>query len=132
MPNLFSFMPVAILAWVRASTSGLTRIAIGASRPRALATSLKQLELGRGFDIDLLYSGVERECDLRRRLADAGEDDALGRHAGGERAAELALGDDIGAGAEPRQEADHREIRVGLDRIADLGALPAKAAAKRR
>ena len=39
MPNLFSDLPVAILAWVRASTSGLTRSAIGAVRPSAVATS---------------------------------------------------------------------------------------------
>jgi hypothetical protein len=30
MPNLFSALPVEILAWVCASTSGLTRSAMGA------------------------------------------------------------------------------------------------------
>ena len=39
MPNLFSDLPVEILAWVRASTSGLTRMAMRAIRPRAEATS---------------------------------------------------------------------------------------------
>jgi hypothetical protein len=40
MPNLFSLLPVAILAWVFASTSGLTRMAMGAVAPREAATSL--------------------------------------------------------------------------------------------
>jgi hypothetical protein len=39
MPNLFSLLPVAILAWVRASTSGFTRIVTGAVTPREVATS---------------------------------------------------------------------------------------------
>ena len=33
MPNLFSDLPVAILAWVRASTSGLTRTEMHVVRP---------------------------------------------------------------------------------------------------
>ena len=37
MPNLFSALPVVILAWVLASTSGLTRIETGATAPRAAA-----------------------------------------------------------------------------------------------
>ncbi|GJE55578.1 hypothetical protein EKPJFOCH_2072 [Methylobacterium thuringiense] len=39
MPNLFSDLPVAILACVSASTSGFTRIETGASRPTDTATS---------------------------------------------------------------------------------------------
>ena len=55
------------------------------------------------------------------------------RDAGGERAAQLALGDDIGAGAEPGEQPQHGEVRVGLDRIADQRrARAAKASAKRR
>ena len=33
MPNLFSALPVVILAWVRASTSGLTRMAMATVAP---------------------------------------------------------------------------------------------------
>ena len=40
MPNLFPFLPVVILAWVRASTSGLTRMPTGAVRPIDAATRL--------------------------------------------------------------------------------------------
>ena len=39
MPNLFSDLPVAILAWVRASMSGLTRNEMSARRPLAAATA---------------------------------------------------------------------------------------------
>ena len=41
------------------------------------------------------------------------------RHAGGERAAQLALRDDIGAGPETGEEAQHGEVRIRLDGIAD-------------
>ena len=53
------------------------------------------------------------------RLADAGEDDALRRHAGGQRAAQFAFRDDVGAGAQLGQQAQHGEVRVRLDREAD-------------
>ena len=48
--------------------------------------------------------------ELVRGLADAGEHDLLRRNAGGERALQLAAGDDIGAGAEPRQRREHRLV----------------------
>ena len=68
MPNLFSFMPVEILAWVRASMSGLTRIATGAIWPRAVAISLSRRSSGTDFDIDLVDLGVERGLELARVL----------------------------------------------------------------
>jgi hypothetical protein len=40
MPNLFALVPVVIFAWVCASTSGLTRIAIEALTPSLPATWL--------------------------------------------------------------------------------------------
>ena len=57
MPNLFSALPVAILAWVRASTSGLTRIATGAATPSRCATSESARELGLGLDVELADAG---------------------------------------------------------------------------
>ena len=41
------------------------------------------------------------------------------RHAGGSGAQQLAPGDDIGAGAEPRQRRDHRLIGIRLHRVTD-------------
>ena len=43
----------------------------------------------------------------------------LGRNAGGKRAAQFALRDDIDAGAEAAQRLQHRLVRIGLHRIAD-------------
>ena len=48
------------------------------------------------------------------------------RDAGGERAAQLAFRDDVGAGAEPGEEAQHGEVRVRLDRVADQRPLGAR------
>ena len=45
-PNLFSFLPVEILAWVPASTSGLTRSVAGAVRPMARAVSARATPSG--------------------------------------------------------------------------------------
>ena len=59
------------------------------------------------------------KASSRGGLADAGKDDALGRHAGGQGPADLALRDGVGAGAEPRQGAQHREVGVGLHRVGD-------------
>ena len=131
MPNLFSFRPVEILAWVCASTSGLTRIAIRAvCRPRR-GDFAQPAQLRHQLDIDLMDAGVERRCQLAARFADPGEDDPLGRHAGGERAPQFALGDDVGAGAEPGEEAQHGEVRVGLDGIADQRPLRYERVGKR-
>ena len=49
---MFSALPVAILAWVFGSTSGLTRIEMSAVRPLAAAIDGKQFELRLGLDID--------------------------------------------------------------------------------
>ncbi len=119
MPNLFSALPVAILAWVRASTSGLTRIEMSMRRPFDDAIEDKQLELGLGFDIDAQDVLVDRERELARGLADAGEHDLLGRHAGRARALELALRHHVGAGAEARQRLDHRLVGIRLQGVAD-------------
>ncbi len=105
MPNLFSALPVVILAWVWASTSGLTRSATRRALAPVPRHAVEQLQLRQRFDVELLDAGLERRRSSRRRLADAGEDDALRRDAGRQRAAQLALRDDIGAGAEPREGA---------------------------
>ena len=79
----------------------------------------QQLELGLGLDVDAEDVVVERERELVRGLADAGEHDLLRRHAGRERALQLAARDDVGAGAEPRQRRDHRLVGIRLHRVAD-------------
>ena len=51
-------------------------------------------------------------------LADAREHDLARIAAGGDDARELAAGDDVEAGPEPREHAQDREVRVRLQRIA--------------
>ena len=132
MPNLFSFLPVAILAWVSASTSGLTRIATGAVRPRSVATALSRRSSGTDSTLIWWIPAASAAAISAARLADPGKDDALGRHAGGERAAQLALRDDVGAGAEPGEQAQHGEVGIGLDRIADQRPLGGERLGKAR
>ena len=48
---------------------------------------------------------VESEGEFPLRLADAGEDDFLGRNSGGKRAPQLPLRHHVGAGAEPGEGA---------------------------
>ena len=74
MPNLFSALPVEILAWVLASTSGLTRSATGAVRPSAGGPGRQQLELRLGLDVEAEDPGVRARgpsrgpsCRRRRR-----------------------------------------------------------------
>ena len=119
MPNLFSDLPVAILAWVLASTSGLTRTDTQAVRPFDGRDLRQQFELRLGFHIDAENAGIDRRGEFVRGLADAGEHDLLRRNAGGERALQFAARDDVGAGAEPRERRDHRLIGIRLHGVAD-------------
>jgi hypothetical protein len=100
---------------VRASTFGFTRIAVG---PRRL---VKRLQLRHGFDVELENSRGETRLHLGRGLADPGEDDPRGRHAGGQRARKLARGNDVRSGAECGQGLDHRLGRIRLEGKADGG-----------
>ena len=122
MPNLFSALPVAIFLWVRASTSGLTRSATRARLPRSRARRSSSSSSGRDSTLNCWMSASSPATISPARLADPGEDDALGRDAGRQRPAQLALRDDIGAGTEPREGGDHRLVGIGLQRIADGGA----------
>src|SRR6266850_5847659 len=90
---------------------------------RALAHALRDLidalELGLRLDVDAADTLLEGELDLRRALADAGEE-CLARIASRRHhARELAAGNDVEAGAELGKQRQDREIRIRLDRIAD-------------
>src|SRR5579885_546367 len=52
-------------------------------------------------------------------LAHAGEHDAPGIAARAQHPLEFADGDDIEPGAEAREHVQHRQIAIGLDRVAD-------------
>ena len=84
----------------------------------------QRVQLGLGLDIEAADALAQRIGHLGARLADAGEDDLGRRHAGGPRAAQLALGDHVHAGAEPGQGGDHGLVGVGLQRVADQRVEP--------
>ncbi len=88
----------------------------GAHPPRHL---VEQRQLRLALDVELADAGGQRLAHLPGRLADAREDDAPRRHAGGQRPRQLAARDHVGPGAQPRQRGDHRLVRVGLERIGD-------------
>ncbi len=99
-------------------------IGVDADRdPRGLPARRRQfaelMQLGHRLDIDLVNVRVERRVQFGAGLADARKDDALRRNPGGERAPHLAFGNHIGTGTETGEDAQHRQVRIGLDRIAD-------------
>ncbi len=73
MPNLFSDLPVEILWWVLASTSGLTRSAMRAVWPARGGERRQHLELGLRLHVEAEDVLVQPVGDLARGLADAGE-----------------------------------------------------------
>ena len=89
------------------------------------------LQFGDRLDIDLVDSGGKRGLELGAGLTDAGEDDAVRRDAGGQCAPQFALRDDVGAGPEPGEDPQHREVRVGLHGIADQWPLRSERLGKR-
>ena len=90
----------------------------------ALGHLAQRAQLGLALDVEAEDALLQRVGHLLARLADAGEDDLVCRHAGGERAPQLALGDDVHAGAKLGERAQHRLVRVGFDGIADERVLP--------
>src|SRR5258706_3300336 len=61
---------------------------------------------------------------LFRSLAHAGENSLGCAASRGETPRQLAARDDIEARAQPREDVQHREIGIGLDRIADEDVVP--------
>ena len=92
---------------------------MSAARPLRGGDRGEQFELRLGFDVDAENALVDRERELARGLADAGEHDLVRRDAGAARAQQFAFGDDVGAGAEPRQRRDHRLVGIRLHGVAD-------------
>ena len=90
----------------------------------------QQFELGFGFDVDAKKVRIKRRAQLGFGLADAREQDLLGRNPGGQRALQLAARNHVGAGAEFCQRAQHRLVGVGLQRVADQRLLIGEGAAE--
>ncbi|MNZ26104.1 hypothetical protein D3C78_432870 [compost metagenome] len=80
---------------------------------------LQALQLVARLDVEAVHAGFQGAAHVVAALADAGEDDAPGRAAGGEDAFQLAAGNDVEARPLARQQVQHAEVGVGLDRVAD-------------
>ena len=121
MPNLFSDLPVEIFLWVFASTSGLMRIEIGARVPFETATSESASSSGSDSTLKQRMPLSSAKAISASGLADAREHDALAWHAGGERPAQFALGDDVHAGAQAAQRPQDGLVGIRLHGVADEG-----------
>ena len=77
-------------------------------------------ELGLRLEIDAANALFQRKADLGFAFADAGKQRLARFATRGQHAGELAAGHDVEAGAEAREQREDGEIRVCLDRIADL------------
>ncbi len=81
-----------------------------------------------GLDVEAADARQQRLLHLGHGLADAREHDLARIAAGLEHARQLAARDDVEAGAELRQHLQHREVRVGLDRVAHEVLMPGQRA----
>ena len=75
------------------------------------------LQLAFRLGVDRLDAEVDRLRQLRRGLADAGEDDLLGDEAGPQGDVDLAARVRVRAAAEPPQQPRDRQRRVRLERV---------------
>ena len=92
----------------------------GRVRAEPLRDFAERGELGFRLHVQLADSRRQRLCHLVAGLADAGKHDVRRANAGRHGAGEFPAGDDVRAGTEPGEGAYHREVRVGLDPVADL------------
>ena len=94
--------------------------------PRPLADALRRLdhgvELGGRFDVQKPHPGADRLVQLGGGLPHAGENDRIGVEPREQGPAQLAHRHDVRAGAELLQHAQHADVAVGLDRVADAVA----------
>ena len=127
---MFSDLPVEIFAWVFASTSGLTRIAIGRERAAGGGDGRERLEFRLQLDVEAEDFLVEPEVHLGLRLADAGKDDPFARYARGPRPPKLPLADHVHAGPEPGECHQNRLVGIGLHRVADQRVLSGEGSAE--
>ena len=100
--------------------SGLTRKAIGARRPRLRATASTRASSASDSRLMQPNALFQRVADLGFGLADAGKQRLARFAARRQHPGELAAGHDVEAGAEAREQREDGEIRICLDRVADL------------
>ena len=110
--------PVEMYGCVFGSTSGFTRNETGARCAGSAATRSMRSSSLPDSTLKQRMPAASAWRISACALADAGEHDLARIAAGGDDARELAAGDDVEAGAEPREHVEDREVRVRLHRVA--------------
>ena len=87
-------------------------------------------QLLRGLDVELQDAGGQRHPDLVVGFGDAGIDDALRGYARFQRPGDLAARHRVRTQPFVGEQADHRQIAVGLDRVTEQRALARERVAK--
>ena len=118
-PNLLDFSPVEMYGCVPASMSGFTRTEMRALRDRRCACSSSRVELRRAFDVEQPMPSFSAKSISAPDLPTPEKMTLARIAAGAQHALEFAARDDVEAGAERREQIQHREIAVRLHRIAD-------------
>ena len=89
------------------------------ARAARLRDAVDALELAGGLRVDRVQAGRHRRFELAGGLADAREDDVVGREAGAARDGDLAAGVGVDARARPPQDLQQPARRIGLQRVVD-------------
>ncbi len=76
----------------------------------------QHVDFGFGFDIELQDAGIDAGTKLGAGLANAGKHDAAGWNAGGQCARQFTAGNNISAGTQPGNGAEHGQIGIGFHR----------------
>jgi len=90
----------------------------GSDPARAAGDGIQHFEFGCRLDVETADACRQRGLHFGRSLADAGEDSPRGIAAGGNDSRELPAGDDVEPAPEARQNVQHGEVGIRLDRIA--------------
>ena len=98
--------------------SGLMRRLIAAVRCSSAATRSSRTSSLSDSTLKHMIPAESACAHLLLRLAHAGEDDLAGIAARREHARELAARNDVEPASQARKEVQHREARIGLDRVA--------------
>jgi len=82
---------------------------------------VQQFQFAGGFHIEAIDVVLQRRAHFRARLADARKHHLARIAAGREHALQLSAGHDVEPGAKLSKQLEDRQVRVGLDGIADAG-----------
>ena len=117
MPNLFSLRPVETYLCVPASTSGLTRKAIGARTFLRAGDAIDVIQFRFALDVETKDALGQRIFDFLARFTNAGESAARAHPAGRKNAKQFAAGNDVESRAFVGKQAQDGAIRVRFNRI---------------